>query len=405
MPSGFVTDWRRSRSTSPSSDRRGGTLHGKRNIAYTTNATILVNEASQIEAGLHQIMMQVEADDGDCLLLNITPRLAFNRAIPDNLNDHIAAVRQSWQDWLNAAPPVAEPYHKQYAYAWWLMRSGLFNTRYYFTREALVPSKVHYVGVWLWDQFFHALAYRHVDTKLAEDQLRITLDHQQANGMLPDAIHDEGLVTHLYAPVDEDVTKPPLNAWAAWKCYEKSKRIDFIDEIYQPLVRWHEWWYRDNTDPATGLCLYRHPFSSGLDDNPLWDGGMPVIAPDLNTYIVLSELALAEMARVLKMPAQAEEHREHAQTFAARMLRHMWDDERGCFPALRNGKPIEVYTPFNLIPIITGLMPQHVNDRAVQLLTDPNTFWTQYPLPSVALNDPSYDHHQMWRGPTWIKIT
>lgn len=385
-------------------DRRGGTLHGKRNIAYTTNATLLKNEAVEIEAGLHQITLQVEADDGDCLLLNITPRLAYNRAIPDNLNDHIEASRRSWQAWLDAAPPVADPYKKQYAYAWWLMRSGLFNTRYYFTREALVPSKVHYVGVWLWDQFFHALAYRHVDTRLAEDQLRITLDHQQANGMLPDAIHDEGLVTHLYAPVDADVTKPPLNAWAAWKCYEKSKRIDFIDEIYQPLLKWHEWWYRDNTDPETGLCLYQHPFSSGLDDNPLWDGGMPVVAPDLNTYIVLSELAMANMARELNMPENAAEHQARAEDFSDRMYRYMWDEKRGYFPARRNGEPIEVYTPFSLLPIVPGLMPEHVNNRVIELLTDPNTFWTQYPLPSVALNDPSYDHHQMWRGPTWINV-
>jgi len=40
------------------------------------------------------------------------------------------------------------------------------------------------------------------------------LDHQRDDGMIPDAIHDEGTVTHLNVPVDADVTKPPLLAWS-----------------------------------------------------------------------------------------------------------------------------------------------------------------------------------------------
>ncbi len=71
---------------------------------------------------------------------------------------------------------------------------------------------------------FHALAYRHVEPRLAQDQIRILLDHQRADGMIPDAIHDEGIVTHLTFPVEADVTKPPLLAWCAWKLYEIGRR-------------------------------------------------------------------------------------------------------------------------------------------------------------------------------------
>jgi glycogen debranching enzyme len=40
----------------------------------------------------------------------------------------------------------------------------------------------------------------------------------------------------------------------------------------------------------------------------------------------------------------------------------------------------------------------------VQHLTDPSEFWTRFPLPSVAANDPKFDPQQMWRGPTWANI-
>ena len=229
----------------------------------------------------------------------MTPRLGFNRSVPEPGQVFPAAARR-WHDWLAAAPAVDERFRRQYYYAWWVMRAGLIGTRFYTTREVMLPSKVHYVGAWQWDSFFHALAYRHVDAHLAEDQLRILLDHQRDDGMIPDAIHDEGVVTHLTYPVDADVTKPPLIAWAALKLYETSGHLDFLDEIYEPITRWNDWWFaRQRQRMRDGLAEYQHPFSSGLDDSPLWDEGMPVQSPDLNTYLVLQMESLGRMADLI----------------------------------------------------------------------------------------------------------
>jgi putative isomerase len=384
------------------SDFRGGTLRGKRNVAYTTNARILENSVAPNGEGQFHAQMQIEADPDDTLLLNITPRLAYNRSIPDP-NAVIAAAEATWRAWLDAAPPVLEEYRAQYAYAWWIMRSGLVNTRFYFTREALLPSKVHYVGVWHWDQVFHALAYRHVDAKLAEDQLRIVLDHQREDGMLPDAIHDEGLVTHLVAPVDADVTKPPIMTWGALKLYEASGRQDFLEEIYESLTRWHSWWVTQNSNGA-GLCEYRHPFSSGLDDSPLWDAGVPVVAPDLNTYLVIQQQSLAQISRIIGQDAAAEQFDQKAKAMIDAMIAQLWDDNAGMFRALHNGDPLPSVTPFNLLPLLIADLPEAHAARLVEHLTNPDLFWTPHPIPTVAINDPAYDSLQMWRGPVWINI-
>jgi hypothetical protein len=128
-------------------DRRGGTLHGKRNIAYTTNARLLENAVTPLSDGQFRASVMLEATDGDGLLINVTPRLGYNRSIPVP-DQAIVEARARWQAWFAATPPVLDLYREQYDYAWWIMRSGLLNTRYFFTREALVPSKIHYVGVW-----------------------------------------------------------------------------------------------------------------------------------------------------------------------------------------------------------------------------------------------------------------
>lgn len=381
-------------------DYRGGRLRGKRSLAYTTNARITSNTIERLDEHNYRVRVIWQAQEGNALLLNITPRLAFNRSIPDP-DDSIEMSRRQWEEWFAAVPPVREEYRPQYDFAWWIMRTGLLNTRYYFTREAMIPSKIHYVGVWHWDQVFHALAYRHVDIRIAEDQLRIVLDHQLEDGMLPDAIHDEGLVTHLTKPVDADVTKPPIMTWAVMKLFETSKRYDFLAEVYEPLTRWHRWW-RDFNRNENGLFEYHHPFSSGLDDSPLWDHGMPVIAPDLNTYLVLQQENLAKVAYLIGEHEAATYYRQETETLVALMLKHLWDGQ--CFRAYTNGQPVPVYTPFSMLPLLTGKFSDEVNEKLIEQLFDPAHFWTEYPIPTVAISDPAFDPNQMWRGPVWINI-
>ncbi len=387
-------------------DRRGGILrltgNIRRNIAYTTNARI-VDQRTKADDGGNIVEMKLECGEDARFLLNITPRLGFNRHLPDAEATIMAAARH-WHDWFSAAPEVADIYREQYYFAWLVMRTGLISSRFYTTREAMTPSKLYYIGVWQWDAFFHALAYRHVEPRLAQDQIRIVLDHQRADGMIPDAIHDEGVVTHLTFPIEADVTKPPLLAWSAWKLYEVDGDREFLDEIYEAVVRWNRWWFDHNDTDGDGLPEYQHPFSSGLDDSPLWDDGMPVTAPDLNTYLVLQEEAIARMAEVIGEQGDAAAWGGRADRLAERMIDKLWDPEAGLFWAMHEGARVNVRTPFSLLPLITGRMPAEIVDRLIEHLANPDEFWTRYPVPTVAKNDPAYSPLEMWRGPSWVNI-
>jgi putative isomerase len=389
-------------------DRRGGILRLtgdiRRNVAYTTNARLISHATAPLGTENQSVHLHMDASDGGkALLLNITPRLGFNRYIPE-IDKVMNDAEQRWHQWFARAPQVEEEYRAQYYYAWWIMRAGLISTRFYTTREAMTPSMIHYVGVWQWDAFFHALAYRHVEKHLAQDQIRIVLDHQREDGMIPDAIHDEGTVTRLNFPVDADVTKPPLIAWAAYKLYEMDGDHEFLDEIYEPIVRWNNWWFEHNDTDGNGLCEYQHPFSSGLDDSPLWDDGMPVEAPDLNTYLYLQQESLAKIASVIGKDDDAALWRGRAEAMAQRLRELAWDEESGFFWARRNGSRVNVRTPFNLFPLITGRMPAEITDRLVTHLTDERQFWTRYPVATVAMDDPTYTPGKMWRGPTWVNV-
>ena len=272
----------------------GGEITSVRNFALRTNGEIIKHRVTPAEEG-YPVEFLVCADMDSTITLHINSSFDLEHE-PLPFLQVSAAAASRWQNWFNFAPPVAEPYRQTYAYAWWVMGCNLLSPLGKLGFECTVPSKSMYIGIWLWDSAFHAIAYRHIDPALARDQIRAVLAHQLPNGMLPDAIHDEGVVTEIDHPMQGEVTKPPILAWAATKIHKTEPDVNFLQNIYEPLVRLNDWWFECNDDDRDGLAQYNHPYSSGLDDSPLWDHGMPVESPDLNTSLCIQMQSLAEMA-------------------------------------------------------------------------------------------------------------
>lgn len=379
-----------------------GELRTIRNLGYATNSHEIINWSATTGNGLDvKLLVQSHAD---CAIsLHISPLDDFDPQVtPFSVIKSNAETR--WRSWFNKIPPIAERYRKKYVYAWWVMANNLVSPYGFITHEGMMPTKAYYVGLWLWDNALHTLALRHVDIELARDQLRVMLAYQLPNGMLPDVVHDEGVITELDHPFHAAVTKPPILAWAALKLHESHPDIIFLREIYQPLVRCNNWWMARNEAGIDGLSEYVHPYSSGLDNNPLWDHGMPVVSPDINTYLSIQMVCLASMAEALGKYDEAAKWHERSDQLVKRMIESLWDENAGLFQALHDGKPVPVVTPFNLYPLWTGKLPTTIAKRLIQHLQNPDEFWSDYVLPTVARNDPAYNHEAMWRGPVWANI-
>ncbi len=381
---------------------RGGVFKAVRNLAYASTAECVRNKITP-RGGGYVVDFVVEADDDCAITITIGGTLDPQGEVPPFSVSYANALER-WRRWFARVPQVSERYRSTYAYAWWIMGSNLISPQGRVTYEAMTPSKMNYVGLWLWDSALHALAYRHVDPELARDQIRAMVAHQLSDGMMPDAVYDEGVIAEIDHPIRAEVTKPPILAWAALKLHESEPDLDFLREIYVPLVRWNAWWFSMNDDDVDGLAQYNHPYSSGLDDSPLWDYGMPVEPPDLNTYLCVQMGSLAMIAEALGMDAEGAMWRRRAEAIVRRMLEDFWDDGAGLFWALRDEKPIPVVTPSNLYPLWTGQLPEDICDQLIDHLTNPEEFWGEYMIPTVSRSDPHYDPSTMWRGPVWANI-
>lgn len=383
-------------------DAVGGEFKSVRNCAYSTNGTVLMNRVDNNGNG-YDVALVVQGGYDTAITLTVQAGLDLNREVQP-FRAALAAAESRWHEWFAAVPEVAAPYRSQYYYAWWVMGNNILSPQGYFRRESVAPSKAHYVGAWQWDNYFHALAFRYTNRQLANDQIQFMLDHQQPDGMIPDAVYDEGTITQLEIPISAAVTKPPIIGWVAMHVYDKTGDQQLLRDIYEPLVRWNSWWFGLNDDDSDGIVQYSHPFSSGLDDSPLWDGGVPVEAVDLNTYLCLQMEALGRMAKILGRPREAEMWGRKSDALAKRMIDHFYDPKAGLFWSQKDHNPIHVLTPFSLYPIWTGKMPQPILRRLLAHLDDERSFRTTHPLPTVARCDTTYNPMQMWRGPVWINI-
>jgi glycogen debranching enzyme len=350
-------------------------------------------------------------------------RIAADRSATVEPGDHdaaLAATDRIWADWFATCPTVRDDLQEMTAFCWWVLGANIVELPSLGDARAIVPSKIGYVGLWQWDAYFIAVGLRHGDPQLAREQLEIAFRFPQPDGQLPDVVHEEGVlatsddlpesdranlrragsqIADPSAPVP--LTKPPLAAWALRKVLQAEDAPDWARDQLARVVRSQDWWFAGSDLDHDGMPEYGHPYSSGLDDSPIFDGPLPTAAPDLGAYLVRQDL---EIAGLLERYEQDADLTRFAARAAATqdLLLQMWDAERGRFLAEGGGEVQLSDTIVGLMPLLTGTLPAGIADALVAAIDDPARFALEWGLPTVAASDPDFSAERMWRGPVWV---
>ncbi|MFE5672751.1 amylo-alpha-1,6-glucosidase [Agromyces sp. NPDC056523] len=363
------------------------------------------------------------------VVFSLGPSREVEVAPSEDHGEHVEATRRVWLDWFASCPVVRPDLQDMAAFCWWVLGANTVELPHLGDARAVVPSKIGYVGLWQWDAYFIAVGLRHGDPELAREQLDLALRFPTPDGQLPDVIHEEGIlassddlpaadretlrragsaVADPSAPVP--LTKPPLAAWAMRKVLEADGADpDWVRRMIGTIRRSQEWWFAHSDLDGDGLPEYGHPYSSGLDDSPVFDGPLPTTTPDLAAYLVRQDLELADLVERwgaepepdAGRAAAASAHRERARRTLAHLLT-LWDEPTGRFRSLAAGRPVASDTIVGLMPLLTGGLPEAIVETLVTALDDPRRFATRWPIPTVAVGDPDHDPQRMWRGPVWV---
>lgn len=344
-----------------------------------------------------------------------------SRVSADAHRTALAATAAVWDEWFARTPAVRDDLADMTAFCWWVLGANIVALPGRGAR-AVVPSKIGYVGLWQWDAYFIASGLRHGDPELAKEQLELAFGYPTADGQLPDVVHDEGILASSddLPPGDREnlrragsaiadpsapipLTKPPLAAWALRRLEGFVDDPGFFDAAWATVARSQEWWFAHSDLDGDGMPEYGHPYSSGLDDSPVFDAELPVASPDLAAYLIVQDDLLAARARSVGDTAEAVRHAARASRTLG-LLEGMWDEAGGYFRSSGAGVPVAAETAVSLLPLLTGRLPGRYVAGIVDALDDPDRFAAVWSVPTVARRDPDYSDERMWRGPVWVNI-
>ena len=166
------------------------------------------------------------------------------------------------------------------------------------------PAPSLYPHQWSWDSAFIALGLAHIDNQRATAELETLFKSQWATGKLPHIVFDPEAPPRSYfpdaerwnssalsrdAPTDSHTSglcQPPVHAIAVRRIWETSRGKDerhlararrFLESNYPRLFAWHRYLATARDPEGSGLVTIYHPWESGTDNSPRWDGPLEAV--------------------------------------------------------------------------------------------------------------------------------
>lgn len=232
----------------------------------------------------------------------------------------------------------------------------------------------------------------------------------------------------------EDRSEPPVGSLVVNEIYKRYHEKWFLKEVFNELLTWNRWW-ANNRDIDGYLCWGSDPYvygkisaflikgigtkkgaqwESGLDNSPMWDDAIfdstrhRLMQADvgLMSLYIKDCSSLAEIANALGKTAIAKELTQRADTYSKK-LKTLWDDQSGLFlnKNLITGKFNYRLSPTLFYPLLAKVPSQKQAERMMkEHFYNPQEFWGEFIMPSIARNDPAFKDNKYWRGRIWAPM-
>jgi putative isomerase len=273
-----------------------------------------------------------------------------------------------------------------------------------------------------WDNFFAATMAAIGDRDLAYANAIETLHESTAQGFVPNYARARRWKS-------SDRSEPPVGAITVLGLYEKFGDRWLLRDAFAPLLRWNRWWseHRDlhgyltwgsdgenepaNLDDHSRGTRGGAILESGLDNSPMYDDTaynskthqLEWADVGLMSMYIADCDALATMADVLGKPTEVKELRDRSTRYRAQ-LSTLWDERSGIFlnKDLHTGQFSSRLSPTNFYPLLAkAATPAQADIMIKKHLLNPQEFWGEWVIPSIARNDPAFGDQNYWRGRIW----
>ncbi len=291
-----------------------------------------------------------------------------------------------------------------------------------------MPNRRKYPWQWLWDSCFHAIAWARLGDPRGVGELECVLALQLPSGFVPHMGYQtdpERSLALWHSPGRSDITQPPMYGHALRVLAERGF---VVDHLHDAATAGLNYLFEARRDPGCGLIRVLHPWETGCDDSPRWDGwqdrpfgerrwkirkrelarsirlrdGAAWANPGFDVGSACFSALVAFNARELGELTGNEDLLSKAAALA-RAIDAQWVDTRRTWSDVCLAGPHTtpaVRTLDALFGVLVSENPRYV-DAAFAEIFDPRFFWRPCGPSGTAADEPSYDPAGYWRGDAW----
>ncbi len=276
---------------------------------------------------------------------------------------------------------------------------------------------------WGWGhggQVFHEslvmIAYAFMDGQSAMNSQRVYMERQWADGYIN---YRTGPYLNETIPhAGQYTTSAPLFNWENWEIYKITEDTLFLQDAYQSGSEFYRYWLDNRNADSDSLCEWgAHAVLESLRDGyvAVWDQvGWPANFEglDLNVMLVSEAYSLAQMALELGNTSEYDYWTNEAVQRIHAINSTFWDEQTGFYYhvdmtdhdfTFNSADDLKRREIIGFLPLWANIATEEQAEELVQVLTDPEKFWRDYGIPSLAADDIYYNPEGYWNGPVWVQ--
>jgi len=291
-----------------------------------------------------------------------------------------------------------------------------------------------------WDTMFILNAWAPLDDdELVRDVFRNYWNVIDNNPEAPKGSYRYGMVPCVTNPdlPQMGFAQIPILAWGCLNIFNQTNDRELLDLCLPYLDAYLTWYHTERDVDDDGLVEYgaynkisivfdesvldsmvqtakfeTFDFHATLDDLKLtkhptrgtggeWYGNIEGV--EQTCFLAISERAMIEMCQVTGRLEMKEKYEKRLARRTEAFRTKMWDPETKFFYSLNRdtGEMIPVRTLQGFMALTAGMATEEQAEELVKQLTDPTQFWSEYPVTTSAMNEPTFDPNGFWRGDMW----
>jgi hypothetical protein len=291
-----------------------------------------------------------------------------------------------------------------------------------------MPNRRKYPWQWLWDSCFHAIAWSALGDARGVEELETVLSLQLPDGFVPHMGYWPNPTASLAlwsSPGRSDITQPPMYGHVLRVLIARGFAVEHLRDAATAGLAYL---FEHRRDPDSGLIRVVHPWETGCDDSPRWDGwhaeafkerrwnakkrelvrsirlrdgaacgnpGFDVCSAGFSALVAFNARELGELTGDQRLLSSAS-----ALTTAidAHWLdsRRTWSDV--CLAGPRTTSAVRTLDA--LFPLLVSENPRYL-DAAFAEIFERGSFWRPFGPSGTSADEPSYDPRRYWRGDAW----